>query len=160
MSSSSQTNGTSTPPIKIRYIALPSPLPPKSQATTRITALPNEGYPCRRCLQDAKAGEEIDLLAYDPFPPDAVSPYRGKGPIFVHAEHCEAFSGDSIPERQLQRSMAVRAYDEKHMMVAFKIVEGPRLEGVSGEMLADAKARYIHVHNAGPGCFAFKVERA
>lgn len=56
--------------------------------------------------------------------------------------------------------MSVRAYDERHMMVAAEVTEGSKLEKVAGEMLADEKARYINVHNAKPGCFAVRIERA
>lgn len=56
--------------------------------------------------------------------------------------------------------MSVRAFDDKHMMVAAEVVEGSELEQVAGGMLADEKAKYINVHNAKPGCFAVRVERA
>lgn len=56
--------------------------------------------------------------------------------------------------------MAVRAYDEKHMMAASAVVKGEELEGVVGGMLADERAAYVNVHNALPGCFAFTVKRA
>ena len=60
----------------------------------------------------------------------------------------------------MRRLMSVRAYDEKDMMVAAEVVEGSELETVAGGMLADESARYINVHNAKPGCFAVRVERA
>lgn len=80
--------------------------------------------------------------------------------IFVHAHDCGVFKGDTLPETQLRRLMSVRAFNEKHMMVAAEIVEGSELEKVAGEMLADENAKYINVHNAKPGCFAVRVERA
>ena len=100
------------------------------------------------------------MIGYDPFPSDSVTPYRGEGPIFVHTHDCKDFEDGVIPKRQLQRLLSLRVYDEKHMMVAADVVEGRQLEEVGGAMLADEKAKYIHVHNAKPGCFAFKVERA
>ena len=80
--------------------------------------------------------------------------------IFVHAHDCEVFRGDTLPERQLRRLMSVRAYDEKHMMVAAETVEGSELEEVAGGMLADEHAKSLNVHNAKPGCFAVRIERA
>ncbi|KEF52869.1 uncharacterized protein A1O9_11287 [Exophiala aquamarina CBS 119918] len=73
---------------------------------------------------------------------------------------CPVFMSDTIPDKQLQRLLLLRAYDEKHMMVDSEVVEGNQLEGFSKAMLADEKVRYINVHNAEPGCFAFKIERA
>ena len=148
------------PPVKVRYVPLPSPLPAKVQEPIRRVATSDMRPPCRRCLQDASPGEEVDLIAYDPFPANAVTPYRGLGPIFVHVDDCAMFDGGSVPARQLQRSLAVRAYDENHMMMAAEVIDGNRLEEVCGGMLADEKARYVMAYNAKPGCFAFKVERA
>jgi hypothetical protein len=116
--------------------------------------------PCRRCLLDAQPGEDLHLIQYDHFPADSVSPYRGTMAIFVHAHDCGVFEGSTLPERQLGRLMSLRAFDEKHMMVAAEVVAGPELEQVAGGMLADEKAAYINVHNAKPGCFAVRVERA
>jgi hypothetical protein len=152
---------TDLPPVKVRYVPLPSPLAGGDELGIRRIASDNMGLPCRRCLQDANPGEELKLVSYDPFPPNSKTPYRGLGPIFVHTNECKKFQhGDDLPIRQLQRTMALRVYDEKHMMMASEIVSGKELERVSGEMLADETASYIQVYNALPGCFAFRVERA
>jgi hypothetical protein len=114
--------------------------------------------PCN-CLLDASPGEVLNL-AYDSFPADSITPYRGTGPVFVHAHNCGLFDGDVLPERQLRRLLSVRAYNEEHIMVSAEVVEGSGLEGVAGGMLADEKAKYINVHNAKLGYFAVRVERA
>jgi Protein of unknown function (DUF1203) len=147
------------PPAQLKYVPLPFPLPIDANAIP-LTASEGMRLPCRRCLLDAQPGEVVNLIAYDPFPEESVTPYRGNGPIFVHAHDCGLFRGDTLPESQLQRMLSVRAYDENHMMCGAEVVEGSELERVAGEMLADEKARYINVHNAKPGCFAVRVERA
>jgi Protein of unknown function (DUF1203) len=147
------------PLVQLKYIPLPAPLPALQNPIT-ISASEEVRGPCRRCLLDAQPGDMLYLINYDPFPSDAVSPYRGGGPIFVHAHDCGHFSGDVLPERQLRRQMSVRAYDEKHMMIGAETVEGNGLEVVAGGMLADEKVVYVNVHNAKPGCFAVRVERA
>lgn len=148
------------PPVPLRYVPLPAPLPSHQPDAVHMVAAEDLRAPCRRCLHDAEPGEEVVLLGYDPFPPNSVTPYRGEGSIFVHAHDCNVLNNDIIPERQLARLLSLRAYDEKHMMVAADVIPGSQLEIVGGAMLADEKAKYIHVHNAKPGCFAFKVERA
>ena len=71
------------------------------------------------------------------------------------------FSGDALPERQLKRSMSVRAYDENDWIVASEvIVQEDDFGRVVGGMLADEKAKWVGVFNARPGCFAVRVERA
>lgn len=148
------------PTISLRYISLPSPLPGHDPNTVRLAVSEGMGAPCRRCLHDASPGEVVDLIAYDPFPSSSVTPYRGNGPIFVHAHECPIFTGDTIPDTQLRRLLSLRAYDEKHMMVASDVIEGNQLEDAGKAMLADEQVMYINVHNAKPGCFAFKIERA
>lgn len=144
--------------MKLRYIPLPNFIP--GPTGDPITATEGLRPPCRRCLQDAIPGEVVVLRGYDPFPENSISPYRGSGPIFVHAHECKTFDGSKIPERQLRRMMSVRAYNKDDIMVAAKITKGDELEEVAGRMLADEKAGYINVHNALPGCFAFRIERA
>lgn len=147
------------PPVQLKYVPLPSALPVDAKAMS-FTATVDMRPPCRRCLLDAHPGEVLELIAYDPFPENSVTPYRGAGPIFIHAHDCALFQGDTLPDRQLRRMLSVRAYNENHMMCAAEVVEGSELESVAGGMLADEKARYINVHNAKPGCFAVRIERA
>ena len=105
-------------------------------------------------------GEKLHLVPYNPFPKDSPSPYAGAGPIFIHAHACKPFEGTTLPDTQLGRSMSLRAYDENYMMAAAKVVKGEELDEVLGGMLADEKAKCVLVHNAGPGCFAVRAERA
>ena len=147
-------------PVALKYIALPFPLPTSDATPISLTASEGMRPPCRRCLLDASPGELLNLIAYDPFPADSITPYRGTGPIFVHAYDCGLFEGSVLPERQLRRQLSVRAYDANHMMVAAEVVEGSNFERTAGGMLADDQAAYINVHNAKPGCFAVRVERA
>lgn len=145
--------------VKLKYVPLPAPLSNNDGNEITVTAVGDMRPPCRRCLVDASPGEEVKLIAYDPFPVDSITPYRGTGPIFVHAYDCAPFRGDVLPERQLKRLLSVRAYNVDHMLMASEVAEGSEFEEVAGRMLADEKASYIHVHNAKPGCFAVRVER-
>ena len=77
----------------------------------------------------------------------------------MHTHACKPFEGEMLPERQLRRLLAVRAYDEEDMLVGSEVVKGEELERVAGGMLADGKARWVGLWNAGPGCFAVRVER-
>jgi hypothetical protein len=150
----------SPPSIQLRYVPLPAPLPISDSNAVCFVVSEGMGAPCRRCLHDARPGEEVNLIAYDPFPSDSITPYRGNGPIFVHTHDCTIFKGSTIPERQLQRLLSLRAYNEKHNMVSAEVIEGGQLKTIGSAMLADEGVSYIHVHNAKPGCFAFKIERA
>jgi hypothetical protein len=117
--------------------------------------------PCRACMRDARPGEEVLLFSYSPFPDPA--PYRAVGPVFVHAHARDCAShaaGFAVPEVLRPRLLALRAYDERLAMIACDVVEGERLESVLVPMLADPRARAVHVHYARAGCFACVIERA
>ena len=146
-------------PVHIKYVPLPAPLPALDDKSILVTASAELGLPCRRCLADSKPGEQLNLMSYDPFPVDAVSPYRGSGPIFVHAHECSVFNGDVLPQTQLNRLMSLRAYNDKHMMINADVADGHTIEKVAQEMLADEKTKYINVHNAKHGCYAVTIGR-
>ena len=99
------------------------------------------------------------LVSYNPFLGD--SPYSGEGPIFVHARDCTRFPGsDQVPDQLSRRLLSVRAYDGEHMLTGAEVIDGSRLEEVVDVLFDDSRAEYIHVHNAKPGCFAARIDRA
>lgn len=138
---------------------LPAPLPPLDDASTfrRIVVDEPDAYPCRRCLTDALPGERVLLLSYDPFTGD--SPYRQPGPIFVHERACEPGAEDGIPAQLTRRLLSVRSFDDDHLMLGGEVVDGALLVERATELLADPGVAYIHVHNAGPGCFAVRIDQ-
>ena len=125
----------------------------------RMTVDHKPGYPCRVSLEDAEVGEEVILT---PFRHHAVaSPYRGAGPIFVRASARTAkLNINTLPTMLLHRLLSLRAYGEAGMMTGAQVVEGASLEEAIQSFFADEKVVYLHVHNAGPGCFNCLVERA
>jgi hypothetical protein len=115
--------------------------------------------PCRRCLRNAAVGDDLLLLPYDPF--TVRSPYTGEGPVFVHAGGCPAHEPepDSLPEQIHGRQFSLRAYDEAAMMLDAEVVPGERLAERARALLTPEVA-FLHAHFAGPGCFAFRIDRA
>ena len=131
---------------------------PCASATVPVVAAGRE--PCRRCLRNARPGENLLLLPYDPFL--VRSPYAGEGPVFVHADGCDAHHGepDALPEQvDDRRQFSVRAYDGKAMMVDAAVVTGGELADHARALLSDGAA-FVHAHFAGPGCFAFRIDHA
>ena len=116
--------------------------------------------PCRRCLRNARPGEHLLLLPYDPF--TVRSPYTGEGPVFIHADGCKPHrpEPDALPEQvDAVRTFSVRAYDADAMMLEADVVGGERL-AERARALLDGGAAFVHAHFAGPGCFAFRIDRA
>ena len=117
------------------------------------------GFPCRVTLADAEVGETVLLLPFVHH--DVSSPYRASGPIFVRsgARTAEPAVGE-IPLMFRHRLLSVRAYDAGAMMVRAQVVKGGELEDCIERFLADERVSYLHIHNAGPGCYNCRVVRA
>jgi hypothetical protein len=54
---------------------------------------------------------------------------------------------------------SVRAYDAEAMMLGAEVVGGEALAERARALLDDGAA-FVHAHFAGPGCFAFRIDRA
>lgn len=117
------------------------------------------GFPCRVSLEDAEIGEEVILVEFTHH--DVDSPYRASGPIFVRAKGETATPAvNEIPEMLSKRLLSVRAYNARGNMRDAVVVEGAELEAQIRKFFEDERVEYLHVHNAGPGCFNCRVERA
>ena len=81
--------------------------------------------------------------------------------MFVHADGCEAHRAepDVLPEQIHGRQFSVRAYDADAMMLDAEVVPGDELAERARALLA-GDAAFLHAHFAGPGCFAFRIDRA
>ena len=116
------------------------------------------GYPCRVSLEDAAIGEEVILFPYEHHATS--SPYRASGPIFIRRNAISARLGENeIPQMLAHRFLSVRAYDSRGMMHAARTLPGERLSEEIQALFAMPAVAYLHVHNAGPGCFNCQVER-
>ena len=125
----------------------------------RLNVDTKPGFPCRVSLQDAEISERVILVPFVHH--DVESPYRASGPIFVRetAKQIELAPGE-IPEVVAARVISVRAYNDKGMMVNAAVIPGKELKSQVEKFLGDAKISYLHLHNAGAGCYSCRVERA
>jgi hypothetical protein len=127
----------------------------------RLVADEKPGFPCRVSLVDAEVGESVLLLNFEHLA--GLSPYRSVGPIFVRESASETCSkANEIPEVLLfpGRLLSVRAYDDKDMLVGADVINGVDIEESIQRFFGDARVTYLHVHNARPGCYACRVDRA
>lgn len=67
-----------------------------------------------------------------------------------------------LPERQLNRKNAIRAFSKEGFLMACEEATGKEeFNKVASELLADEeKTEYALVFNSKPGCFAVRIERA
>jgi len=151
-----------------QFVALPSGLfePLFSKSDAELASLgarwavvdSNPGYPCRVSLVDAEVGETVLAIPFTHH--DVSSPYRASGPIYVRPGARTARPAvDEIPAMLRRRLLSVRAYDAAAMMIGAEVVAGSELEPVVRRMLCNEAVQYLHVHNAGPGCYNCSVVR-
>lgn len=67
---------------------------------------------------------------------------------------------DEVPEQLRSRLLSVRAFDASGMMKGAEVAPGTALEDVIKEMFRKKEVEYLHIHNAKPGCYAARVDRA
>jgi Protein of unknown function (DUF1203) len=125
----------------------------------RVIADRHPGFPCRVSLIDAQPGERVLLVNYEHLP--VMSPYRARYAIYVRENATEArLAVDEIPPVLQRRLLSVRAFSAAGMLLDADVAEGAQLPATLERLLARAEVDYLHVHNARPGCFAARVERA
>jgi hypothetical protein len=44
-------------------------------------------------------------------------------------------------------------------MTGAVVVPGAELDDAAADLFADARTAFVHVHDAGPGCFAVRLDR-
>lgn len=117
------------------------------------------GYPCRVSLTDAEIGEEVILFPFEHHKTE--SPYQAKGPIYIKKNAVQAnLQTNEIPKMLTHRLLSLRVYDKDAMMIAARTIEGKYLEKEIIGLFDNPEANYIHVHNAGPGCYNCLINRA
>jgi hypothetical protein len=127
-------------------------------AVRRIADARDPGYPCRVSLTDSNPGDELILVNYEHHPVD--SPYRMRFAIYVRSGDKTFDAVDTVPDQLRTRTLAVRAFDADAMMIGHALVDGKELEGAIVQLFANARAAYLHIHFASPGCYAARVDRA
>ena len=117
------------------------------------------GFPCRVSLVDAARGEPVLLLNYEHLP--VAGPYRSRHAIYVRENAREAHPAiNEIPEQLRIRLLSLRAFDSAGLMREADVVDGACAHDAIRRMLGDPAVEFIHVHNARPGCYAARVDRA
>ena len=124
--------------------------------------------PCRCCLRPFVPGRDRRLLfTYRPSggppggPPgdDAGGSLMAPGPVFIHAEHCDAYDGEGFPDALRDIALAFEA-----RMGGSRVPELSARPDVPAEaqikVLFEHFAQWLHLRHAEAGCFIARVDRA
>jgi hypothetical protein len=120
------------------------------------------GVPCRHCLAMVRKDEPYLILAYRPFA--ELQPYAEVGPVFIHAEACEAYqTNDSIPERERAGTGRIlRGYGTDNRIVYGTgiVVRNEDIEEKAQAIFANPDVSYVHMRSATNNCFTLRIDRA
>ncbi len=115
--------------------------------------------PCRCCLRTFVPGKDRRLLfTYRP-PTDSAS-LMAPGPVFIHAEHCEAFSGEGFPEGLRELPLAFEARASGSRVIELSARRDVPAEAQMSVLFEELFAEWLHVRHAEAGCYIARVERA
>jgi hypothetical protein len=113
--------------------------------------------PCRCCLRPFVPGAERRLL-FTYRPPARAGTLNAPGPVFIHAEHCEAYAEPGFPDTLRDLPLAFEARAGQSRVMALSAGTGEPAE-TRMERLFAANAEWLHVRHAEAGCFIACVDR-
>ena len=122
------------------------------------SSLANGYGPCRSCLKTFRQGEEERIyITYDPF--SGISDLPLPGPVFIHADSCLEYAGDTFPTHLLSIPMIFEGFGENSRLVTSHPMEAERLDEQIETVLNTEGVEFIHLRNAEAGCFIARIER-
>ena len=120
------------------------------------------GHPCRHCLANIDAGDELLVFAYRPFPD--LQPYAETGPVFLHAKPCQRYRTEKIQPSVLETSKdyILRGYGDNDRIVygTGAVTLKDDLAGYAAQLLARDDIAYVHVRSARNNCYQCRINRA
>ena len=107
--------------------------------------------PCRCCLRTFVPGVDRRLL-FTYRPGGRGHSLTAPGPVFVHADHCEAYGGAGFPEglRGLPLAFEARAGGRVHEL---SVDSGESPEAQIQRLFTGAGAEWLQLRHAVAGCF-------
>ena len=122
------------------------------------------GNPCRHCLKLIEEGEKFLIFSYRPF--DGLQPYAEQGPIFLHAEPCEAYQADENDAPQLPPVLEhsprymLRGYDQGQRIVygSGTIVDKGDIRDTAQNILKQGNIQFVHIRSATNNCWQARVD--
>lgn len=118
------------------------------------------GNPCRCCLTDIEAGAPMLILAARPF--EDPNPYAETGPVFLHAEPCEPWSGEGVPPIfTTSPDYLLKGYtpDGRIAYGTGRITPSAEVATYAADVLADERIAWVDVRSARNNCWQARVVR-
>jgi hypothetical protein len=114
--------------------------------------------PCRCCLRTFVPGVDHRLLFT--YRPPRNGSLTAPGPVFIHAEHCEAFSGEGFPEGLRSLPLALEARADGSRVTGFTAEQGLPAEARIQQLFTTTGVEWLQLRHAEAGCFIATVDGA
>jgi hypothetical protein len=124
-----------------------------------------EGWePLRCCLRPARAGEDIALISYSPWPLPWGTPWAEAGPVFVCHRRCAGYqTPDEYPPDLADRHTQLNPFDHEgsraYEHITF-VAPGEDHAAAVAKVMDHPGVACLHVRSATAQCFTFEVRRA
>jgi len=108
--------------------------------------------PCRCCLRTFVPGVDRRLL-FTYRPPDRDHTLNAPGPVFIHADHCDAYRGAGFPEGLRSLPLAFEARAPGGRVTGFSAGAAESAEAQIQRLFTTGGAEWLHIRHAQAGCF-------
>jgi hypothetical protein len=114
--------------------------------------------PCRCCLRPFVPGRDRRLL-FTYRPAGDESSLMAPGPVFIHADHCDAYAGEGFPTELRALPLAFEARASHSRVSQLTTDRDATAERQIERLLENAGNDWLHVRHAQAGCFIARVDR-
>jgi len=113
--------------------------------------------PCRCCLRTFAPGVDRRLL-FTYRPQGHGDSLTAPGPVFIHADHCDAYEGEDFPPGLRSLPLAFEARVAGNRVTGFSATPGEPAESQIQRLFTGAGAEWLQVRHAEAGCFIACIE--
>ena len=114
--------------------------------------------PCRSCLGLFQVGVEDRLLFT--YQPDSGDHTLGApGPIFVHAEDCERYEGNTLPDELTELPLLIEGRARDGRTIRSYATPGKKADQVIRACLDDPAIDFVALRHGEAGCFIARADR-
>jgi hypothetical protein len=114
--------------------------------------------PCRCCLRPFEPGRDERLL-FTYRPSGDGHGLMAPGPVFIHANHCEAYAGERFPDALRNFALAFEARASGSRVTELSARADVSAEVQIGVLFEEHHAQWLHVRHAEAGCYIARVDR-
>jgi hypothetical protein len=112
--------------------------------------------PCRCCLRTFVPGVDKRLLFT--YRPPVEGSLTAPGPVFIHADRCEAFAGEGFPEGLRELPLALEARATGTRVLALAADQDQPVESRIQRLFTAEGAEWLQLRHAVAGCFIATID--